>query len=143
MTADLSAIRARLAALDVPRLAWNHGQYAAAREDLIAHAPADLAALADEVEALRAAVERVREVLRDPYSVSDFDANCYVSMVKASDIRHALAIDGLDSTVRATDNRLDALVRALRPTRDDNDGDDVLRRCQALIASWGALDGAE
>lgn len=70
--ADLGAIRARLAALDIPRLAWNHGQHNAARADLIAHAPADLAALCDEVEALtaraeraEAAVQRVREVSAD------------------------------------------------------------------------------
>ncbi len=88
MTPDLGAIRARLAAAtpgpwhaetsdatmddrnlwrvrrDVQPQALLHlsAIMSSGNADLIAHAPADLAALADEVEALRAAVERVREV---------------------------------------------------------------------------------
>lgn len=90
MTADLAAIRARLAALDIPRLAWNHGQHNAARADLIANAPADLAALCDEVESLRAAVQRVREVALaedDEEWVRRVGKSC---LVAASEILRAL-----------------------------------------------------
>lgn len=106
MTADLKAIRARLAAATPgPWHAWDRGigyevhkgaerdclsefgtgsehcdelndgfreTFARGDADLIAHAPADLAALCDEVEALtaraeraEAAVQRVRELVKD------------------------------------------------------------------------------
>lgn len=84
MTADLGAIRARLAAASVK---WGHvrapvgarnasAAQRAADADLIAHAPADLAALCDEVESLRAAVERVRALHAAYYPLRDGRAYC-------------------------------------------------------------------
>lgn len=97
MTADLGAIRSLLDALGGPgRWPFTREQRAAAAE-LDTNAQKYLTELCDEVEALRAAVERVRALLRDPLDVSDFDTNRYVPMVKVSDIRHALrALDGAE-----------------------------------------------
>jgi len=122
MTADRSGIQARLAAATpgpwvVEPSKYVSGRYVVAEggrqirhatetspvdADLIAHAPADLAALLAELDAKDAALARVRELADDPYRITRNRSVVQREYVLADDLRAALDGDGTPGPANAT-----------------------------------------